>query len=86
MDPKHLDKNFGFVFSIWDVLFRSLYIPRTKESLRLGIANANPEDFSSVSKLYFLPFVKAARYILRKQGAMVPSIGGTSTGQGAGER
>lgn len=76
--PKHWDKNFGFVFSIWDALFGTLYIPRDKESLQLGIVNANSEDFSTVSKLYVLPVVKAARYILGKREARAVTIGGVS--------
>jgi sterol desaturase/sphingolipid hydroxylase (fatty acid hydroxylase superfamily) len=63
-DPKHWDKNFGFIFSVWDLLFGSLYVPRSKETLELGIANVDPDDFASVGKLYFLPFVKAWKYIL----------------------
>lgn len=77
-DPKHWDKNFGFVFSIWDILFGTLYIPREKESLQMGIANANSEDFSTVSKLYVLPVVKAARYVLGKREVMTASIGEVS--------
>lgn len=77
-DPKHWDKNFGFMFSIWDALFGSLYIPREKESLQLGIAHANSEDFSTVSKLYALPVVKAARYILGKQEVTTVTIGEVS--------
>ncbi len=72
---KHWDKNFGFALSIWDALFGTLYIPREKESLQLGIANANSEDFSTVSKLYVLPVVKATRYVLGKREVKMVTIG-----------
>lgn len=63
-DPNHHDKNYGFVFSIWDGLFGSLYIPRSQESLKFGLSGMDPHDFSSVSKLYFLPFAKAGRHFV----------------------
>ena len=63
-DPKHCDKNFGFVFAIWDVLFRSCYVPQSRESLRFGIHGVDHRDFASVSKLYFLPFTKAWHYLV----------------------
>src|SRR5207245_2041547 len=60
LDPKHWNKNYGFIFAVWDGLFGSLYVPRSREILRLGVP-ADPGDFSSVTKLYLLPFAKAAR-------------------------
>lgn len=59
IDPKHYDKNYGYVLAIWDILFGSLYVPRHKETLQFGLVGPNPEDFSTVSRLYFLPFKKA---------------------------
>lgn len=58
---RHWDKNFGFVFAIWDVLFRTLYVPGARETFKLGVPNADPADFAGVGKLYWLPFVKAFR-------------------------
>jgi len=64
IDPKHQNKNLGFIFATWDLLCGSLYVPRHRETLQYGIPGANPHDFSSVAKLYFLPFAKAARTLL----------------------
>jgi len=64
-DAKHWDKNFGFMFAFWDAIFGSLYIPRTRETLHIGVPNADPRDFSSVPKIYFLPFAKAVRWLQR---------------------
>jgi sterol desaturase/sphingolipid hydroxylase (fatty acid hydroxylase superfamily) len=58
---KHWDRNFGFTFAFWDVLFRSLYVPKGYEALRLGVPKAHPEDFSTVGRIYWRPFVKAWR-------------------------
>jgi sterol desaturase/sphingolipid hydroxylase (fatty acid hydroxylase superfamily) len=71
IDPKHWNKNYGFLFATWDLLFRSLYVPRQQEALQYGVPGINPQDFSSVAKLYFLPFAKAAR-TLRKRAQPAP--------------
>lgn len=70
LDARHWDKNYGFVLAIWDLIFRSLYVPATREVLTFG-TGSDPRDFSSVSKMYFLPFVKAAREV----GRWVPRHG-----------
>lgn len=62
VDPKHYDKNYGYVLAIWDVLFRSLYVPRQRETLQFGLAGTDPQDFSTVARLYILPFRKAMRH------------------------
>ena len=37
--PHHYNKNFGFIFSFWDWIFRTRYIPSEKEELVFGLAN-----------------------------------------------
>jgi sterol desaturase/sphingolipid hydroxylase (fatty acid hydroxylase superfamily) len=61
-DTQHWGKNYGFVLAIWDIAFRSLYVPRTRETIRFG-TDTDPAHFASVPKLYFLPFVKAVREV-----------------------
>lgn len=61
LDPKHWNKNFGFIFAVWDAMWGSLYVPRSREALQFGLSYADPQDFASVRKLYFLPFVKSIR-------------------------
>ncbi|MBL7663050.1 sterol desaturase family protein [bacterium] len=55
---RHWDKNFGFIFSLWDWFFGTLYVPQTKENFPLGIGGEEKE-YSSVWRLYELPFVKS---------------------------
>jgi sterol desaturase/sphingolipid hydroxylase (fatty acid hydroxylase superfamily) len=61
---RHWDKNFGFMFSIWDRLFGTLYLPKGKEELILGIGPESSE-YHSVTALYILPFRKSARLLRR---------------------
>jgi sterol desaturase/sphingolipid hydroxylase (fatty acid hydroxylase superfamily) len=56
---KHWDKNFGFIFSIWDYMYGSLYIPKERETIEFGIGNGEERDYSSPLHLYFVPFKKA---------------------------
>lgn len=58
VDPKHWDKNFGYIFAIWDALFGSLYVPRKRETLRFGLPHLPPEEYSTVPQLYFKPFTR----------------------------
>lgn len=37
--PQHSNKNFGFIFSFWDWIFRTRYIPAEKEHLVFGLAH-----------------------------------------------
>ncbi|MGH7256821.1 MAG: sterol desaturase family protein [Nitrospiraceae bacterium] len=63
-EPKHLDKNFGLVFSFWDAAFGSLYIPQTRESLKYGLAGVPQGKFATVQQLYFTPLVEASHILL----------------------
>lgn len=58
-DQRHLNTNFGITLAVWDWMFGSLYVPQRRENLRFGLPDENPDDYSSIAKLYFLPFKKA---------------------------
>ncbi len=62
---KHWDKNYGFIFAFWDGLFGSLYVPRGYEKLEFGIGNGEERDFSSVLRLYFVPFRNVFRKVVK---------------------
>jgi sterol desaturase/sphingolipid hydroxylase (fatty acid hydroxylase superfamily) len=57
---RHWNKNFGLIFSFWDVMFGTMYLPREREEIRFGSGSGtDPSDFGTVSKLYLLPFRKS---------------------------
>lgn len=58
-DPKHFDKNFGLMFSFWDQLMGTSYIPRKFEKLQYGLSREEPNPFKSISDIYIKPFVWA---------------------------
>lgn len=65
MAPRHHDKNYGLVFAIWDWAFGTLYIPKGRETLEFGVADAagrpEPQVHTSLVTAYATPFVEAAR-------------------------
>ena len=75
--PQHVDTNFGGIFSIWDWLAGTLYLPSDDEELILGLPGGEHGDYNSIVSLYLLPFVKnalrlqrfATRYLIKKRKA-----------------
>jgi sterol desaturase/sphingolipid hydroxylase (fatty acid hydroxylase superfamily) len=61
--PQHFDKNLGGTFSIWDRLAGTLYLPRGREVVPLGLQYEEHREYTSVLRLYLLPFAKIARRV-----------------------
>lgn len=55
IDARHYNKNFGFVFSFWDALFRCRYIPEQKEPLTFGLHNNEP-GYKGLADAMIRPF------------------------------
>jgi sterol desaturase/sphingolipid hydroxylase (fatty acid hydroxylase superfamily) len=62
--PKHFNKNLGFSLAVWDWLFGTLYVPEKYEKITFGVG-ADHVDFDTVSKIFALPFLRAAQHIAR---------------------
>jgi sterol desaturase/sphingolipid hydroxylase (fatty acid hydroxylase superfamily)/creatinine amidohydrolase/Fe(II)-dependent formamide hydrolase-like protein len=62
----HRDKNLGLIFSFWDKLFGTLYLPEKKESLVYGISAKEPNPYSSLKEMYMKPFIEC-RDLFRKR-------------------
>jgi sterol desaturase/sphingolipid hydroxylase (fatty acid hydroxylase superfamily) len=60
-DPRHIDRNFAFLFPVWDWLFDTLYMPRERERLHFGLGDGSEGEYDSVLRLYFLPFARLAQ-------------------------
>jgi sterol desaturase/sphingolipid hydroxylase (fatty acid hydroxylase superfamily) len=58
---KHINKNFGGVFAIWDLWFKSLYFPKKNEPITLGVKDLCPELTHSIPGLYLSPFRNLVR-------------------------
>lgn len=71
MALRHRDKNLGLIFSFWDRLFGTLYLPKEKEDIVFGINEKQPNPYSSVKEMYMKPFIECRdllRARLRKKG------------------
>jgi sterol desaturase/sphingolipid hydroxylase (fatty acid hydroxylase superfamily) len=73
-EPRHFDKNFGLMFSLWDWIAGTLYVPRAVEQVRFGLSGREHEEYNSLWRLYSLPFVKA-KAVLWGQPARAPIAG-----------
>jgi sterol desaturase/sphingolipid hydroxylase (fatty acid hydroxylase superfamily) len=61
-ETRHLDRNMGFIFSFWDAMFGTLYIPKRNEAAyELGLTTGEHVHFHSLGALYFRPFANLAR-------------------------
>lgn len=66
-DPKHINRNYGSQFALWDWMFGTLYVPREREYLTLGIDADSTERMRTVKGLYIEPFRDAARLFRRSR-------------------
>lgn len=60
--PDHLDKNFAFIFPIWDVLFKTYEMPENNLDVEFGIVGDSSE-LNSCINLYVIPFRDAYRLL-----------------------
>lgn len=58
-EVRHWDKNMGLVFSWWDWIFGTLYIPKEKETFKLGINGEEANPFHATHEMLWKPFVWA---------------------------
>jgi sterol desaturase/sphingolipid hydroxylase (fatty acid hydroxylase superfamily) len=60
-EPRHFDRNMGFIFAFWDWMAGTLYVPQGRESLQFGLGGEEHKDFNGVIALYLLPLRNVAR-------------------------
>ncbi|MGC1503448.1 MAG: sterol desaturase family protein [Sulfitobacter sp.] len=59
--PDHIDKNFAFMFPIWDVIFRTYHMPEDGRDVKFGIGDGNADELTSCTRLYWVPVRDAFR-------------------------
>jgi sterol desaturase/sphingolipid hydroxylase (fatty acid hydroxylase superfamily) len=60
-NPRHFDRNFGLMLSMWDKMFGTLARPEPNESFSFGLSDHEHDEYQSLSGLYLLPLRKMAR-------------------------
>jgi sterol desaturase/sphingolipid hydroxylase (fatty acid hydroxylase superfamily) len=53
--PRHLDRNYAEHWAIWDTIFGTLYLPRGRETLTLGLAGYQTQPHTGVLTAWFMP-------------------------------
>jgi len=78
-NPKHYDKNFGLMLSIWDRMFGTLVVPEPNESFSFGLGREG-DEYHSVSGLFILPLRKMGRQLGLGRGRLTsrPQMTGSS--------
>jgi sterol desaturase/sphingolipid hydroxylase (fatty acid hydroxylase superfamily) len=71
-EVRHWDRNFGFLFGIWDWMFRTIYVPGADEQFRLGLPEGN-DQYRTLRAMYLQPFIGAVRILARKKPASSPA-------------
>lgn len=67
--PDHIDKNFAFMFPIWDVLFGTYTMPEDNRDVQFGVPEEQGRDLDGVLNLYLVPFRDAFRLFAPKPEA-----------------
>ncbi len=70
-NPKHFDKNFGLMLSIWDRIFGTLHAPEPNESFAFGLGSES-EEYQSTFGLYVLPLRKIGRLLGWERAQALP--------------
>ena len=60
--PDHLDKNFAFMFPMWDLLFKTYVMPEDNRDVEFGIVE-DSSALNSCVNLYVIPFRDAYRVL-----------------------
>ncbi|MGH9254101.1 MAG: sterol desaturase family protein [Vicinamibacterales bacterium] len=65
--PTHINKNFAFMFPVWDLLFGTFEMPATNADVKFGLSDRDDEEFTSCIGLYWVPFRNVACALLPKR-------------------
>jgi sterol desaturase/sphingolipid hydroxylase (fatty acid hydroxylase superfamily) len=58
IEPRHYNRNYGLLLSVWDELFSTLAIPEPGEHFIFGLANNEHDEYQSLTRLHVIPVVK----------------------------
>lgn len=68
VEARHINRNYAIVFSLWDWIFGTIYMPRGKETFEVGLGDEKEaRDHDTAVKLLVMPVIKAA-------GALKPAV------------
>src|SRR5262245_11413890 len=69
--PTHINKNFAFMFPVWDLIFGTFQVPQTNADVKFGLSDREEEEFTSCLGLYFVPFRNVVRLFVPEHRRML---------------
>jgi sterol desaturase/sphingolipid hydroxylase (fatty acid hydroxylase superfamily) len=76
IDPRHYDKNYGEVFALWDWMFGTIYIPKSREQITFGvtdeISGERVQPHPTLVDAYVVPVREFARLVSRQKAKQTP--------------
>ncbi|MCH5372618.1 MAG: sterol desaturase family protein, partial [Planctomycetes bacterium] len=63
----HINKNFAFMFPIWDLMFGTYHLPKQEEEVEFGIGDGSEGDYRSFAAMYLVPFSNLIRKYLPEE-------------------
>jgi len=67
-EPRHLDRNLAQIFTFWDRMAGTLYLPRERETLVYGLSGGGEAGYRGLVRLYLRPFAGAAALLRGRAG------------------
>jgi sterol desaturase/sphingolipid hydroxylase (fatty acid hydroxylase superfamily) len=58
IEPRHYNRNYGLLLSVWDELFGTIAVPEPGEHFTFGLANGEHDEYQSLTRLHVVPVVK----------------------------
>jgi sterol desaturase/sphingolipid hydroxylase (fatty acid hydroxylase superfamily) len=61
IEPRHYNRNYGLLLSVWDRMFGTLAVPEPGQHFTFGLANNEHDEYQSLLRLHVVPLVKICR-------------------------
>jgi sterol desaturase/sphingolipid hydroxylase (fatty acid hydroxylase superfamily) len=58
IEPRHYNRNYGLLFSVWDWMFGTLAVPEHGQTFTFGLADNEHDEYQSLLRLHLVPVVK----------------------------
>jgi hypothetical protein len=58
IEPRHYNRNYGLLLSVWDEMFGTLAIPERGENFTFGLSDNEHDEYQSLARLRVVPLVK----------------------------
>lgn len=72
IDPRHYNRNYGLLFSVWDWMFGTLAVPQPGQHFTFGLADNEDDEYQSLTRLHVVPVMKiwalARKWLNQKAG------------------